>query len=315
MDGLPQNKLRGFIIAGSSSIAFGFIPLFTLPLMALGLRTPSILAYRFLIAALAMFPLLLYKRIDLKLTWREGGILLTLGLIYVCSAMGLQLGYLYMPSGIATVVHFTYPVYVILLMFLLYGQKPSGVTVFAILLAFLGVLFLSGVGGFAVDRHFLIGMLIVAPTGLAYASYMVIVNKSVVRTMNNIKLSFFALLVCGMGFFVIALFWDGIQAIPSLEAWGLTLALAIVPTVVANISLVEGVKQVGSTMSAVLGALEPLTAVVIGFFVFDEKLTLLHLLGIVLILVSVLLIALSGRIAYRLEVWKLRRRHKIGAKR
>ena len=182
--------------------------------------------------------------------------------------------------------------------------------ILAILLAFLGVLCLSGLGLEKVDRRFLIGMLIVAPTGLAYASYMVIVNKSVVRTMNNIKLSFYALLACGSGFLVIALFWGGLQGIPSLEAWGLTIALAIIPTVVANITLVEGVKLIGSTMSAILGALEPLTAVVIGFLVFDEVLTPLRLVGILLIILSVLLIALSGRIAYFLKVSHLRKRHR-----
>ena len=197
METSPQHKLRGLLIAGTSSVAFGFIPLFTLPLMAIGLRTPSILTYRFLFAALAMFPLLLYKKIDLRLTGREIGVLLSLGLVYIASAMGLQLGYHYMPSGVATVVHFTYPVYVILLMLLFYRQRPTRVMILAILLAFLGVLCLSGLGLEKVDRRFLIGMLIVAPTGLAYASYMVIVNKSVVRTMNNIKLSFYALLACG----------------------------------------------------------------------------------------------------------------------
>lgn len=309
MDPTPQHKLRGLMIAGASSVAFGFIPLFTLPMMRMGLRTPSILAYRFLIAALVMFPILLYKKIDLRLTLREAGILLSLGLIYVCSAMGLQLGYHYMPSGIATVVHFTYPVYVILLMLIIYKQKPAGITLFAIALAFFGVLCLSGLGLETVDSRFLIGMLIVAPTGLAYASYMVIVNKSVVRTMNNIKLSFYALLTCGSGFLVIALFWGGLQGIPSLEAWGLTIALALIPTVVANITLVEGVKQIGSTMSAILGALEPLTAVVIGFLVFDEVLTPLRIVGVLLIILSVLLIALSGRIAYFLKVSRLRKRH------
>jgi putative membrane protein len=310
METTPQHKLRGLLIAGTSSVAFGFIPLFTLPLMAIGLRTPSILTYRFLFAALAMFPLLLYKKIDLRLTVREIGVLLSLGLVYIASAMGLQLGYHYMPSGVATVVHFTYPVYVILLMLLFYRQRPTRVMILAILLAFFGVLCLSGLGLEKVDRRFLIGMLIVAPTGLAYASYMVIVNKSVVRTMNNIKLSFYALLACGSGFLVIALFWGGLQGIPSLEAWGLTIALAIIPTVVANITLVEGVKLIGSTMSAILGALEPLTAVVIGFLVFDEVLTPLRIVGVLLIILSVLLIALSGRIAYFFKVWHLRKRHR-----
>lgn len=301
-------KLRGLLIAAASSISFGFIPLFTLPMMERGLQTPSILAYRFLIAAFLMGLLLLVKRISFKITKQETLILIALGLIYVCSAMGLQLGYHYMSSGEATVVHFTYPVYVILLMRVFYGQKPSFVTLFAILLAFVGVVCLAGLGGQQLDRDLLIGMLIVMPTGLAYASYIVIVNKSCVRYMNNLKLSFYALLFCGTAFLLIASFWGGVQLLDSMEEWALMLALAILPTVVANVALVEGVKQCGSTLSSILGALEPLTAVVVGFFVFDESLTFMRGVGIFLILVSVLLIALSGRIAYAWQVYRLRHR-------
>lgn len=294
-------------MAASASISFGFIPLFTVPLMLMGMFTPSILAYRFLLASSMLLAILLIKRIDLRISLYEALLLLSLGLIYICSAMGLQLGYLYMPTGIATVIHFTYPIYVILLLLLCYGQRPSLPVMIAILLAFVGVLFITGIGngGRAISME---GFLIVAITGLAYASYMVIVNKSRLQRMNNIKLSFYALLFCGVGFLIIAALWGGIQPIPDAKAWGLMLLLAFVPTVIANIALVEGVKISGSTISSILGALEPLTAVVIGILVFEEPLTGTHLLGIVLIICSVLLIALSGKIIYRWEVWRKRKR-------
>lgn len=302
-----REQIRGIAMAASASMSFGFIPLFTVPLMAMGMLTPSILAYRFLWAALLLLLILWVKKIDLKITRYEALLLLSLGLIYVCSAMGLQLGYLYMPTGIATVIHFTYPIYVILLLFLFYGQRPTLLVMLAILLAFVGVLFITGVGSGVQPIPFG-GFLIVAVTGLAYASYMVIVNKSILQRMNNIKLSFYALLFCGVGFLIIAYFWGGIQPIPDAKGWGLMLLLAILPTVVANITLVEGVKLCGSTLSSVLGALEPLTAVVIGILVFDEPLTLMHLLGIGLIICSVLIISLSGKIAYAWEVWRKRKR-------
>lgn len=302
-----REQIRGIAMAASASMSFGFIPLFTVPLMAMGMLTPSILAYRFLWAALLLLLILWVKKIDLKITRYEALLLLSLGLIYVCSAMGLQLGYLYMPTGIATVIHFTYPIYVILLLFLFYGQRPTLLVMLAILLAFVGVLFITGVGSGVQPIPFG-GFLIVAVTGLAYASYMVIVNKSILQRMNNIKLSFYALLFCGIGFLIIAYFWGGIQPIPDAKGWGLMLLLAILPTVVANITLVEGVKLCGSTLSSVLGALEPLTAVVIGILVFDEPLTPMHLLGIGLIICSVLIISLSGKIAYAWEVWRKRKR-------
>lgn len=299
--------IRGIAMASSASISFGFIPLFTLPLMAMGILTPSILAYRFLLAAFFLMLILWSKKIDFKITRYEAFLLISLGLIYICSAMGLQLGYLYMPTGIATVIHFTYPIYVILLLFVFYGQRPTLLVMIAIILAFVGVLFITGIGSGAEPIPFG-GFLIVAITGLAYASYMVIVNKSVLQHMNNIKLSFYALLFCGIGFLIIAYFWGGIQLIPDAKGWGWMLLLAILSTVVANIILVEAVKLCGSTLSSVLGALEPLTAVVIGILVFDEPLTPMHLLGIGLIICSVLIISLSGKIAYAWEVWRKRKR-------
>lgn len=302
-----SQQMRGIVMSSLASISFGFIPLFTLPMMTMGLRTPSILAYRFLLAALVMLPILLYRKINLRISLREGLLLLSLGLIYICSAMGLQLGYLYMPTGVATVIHFTYPVYVILLLLLFFRQRPSFITLIAIVLAFVGVVAISG-GGNGGKPIALEGFLIVAATGLAYASYMVIVNKSVLSTMNNIKLSFYALLFCGTGFLIIAHFWGGVQPLPNQKAWGLMILLAILPTVIANITLVEGVKMCGSTLSSVLGSLEPLTAVVIGVLIFNEPLKTANIVGIVLIISSVLLIALSGKIAYRWEVWRKRKR-------
>ena len=85
--------------------------------------------------------------------------------------------------------------------------------------------------------------------------------------------------------------------------------LALVCTVIANILTVETIKLVGSTITSVLGAIDPLTAVLVGYVVFDESLDTVRVLGIALIVISVLLIALGGRIAYILKVYALRHRH------
>jgi drug/metabolite transporter (DMT)-like permease len=57
--------------------------------------------------------------------------------------------------------------------------------------------------------------------------------------------------------------------------------------------MVEAVKIVGSTPTAILGALEPVTAVAIGVLVFGEVLTGRLIVGIFLILGSTVLIALK----------------------
>lgn len=303
-----NDKLIGTLCGAFSSICFGFIPLFTLPMMKHGLHSPSILAYRFLFAAIMLFIIAQVRHISLRVTHKQLLILFLLGLIYTCSAWGLQIGYLFLTSGIATVIHFTYPVYVIILMLLVYKQRPHKLTIIAISIAFLGVGFIGGLFGSS-EAVSMMGFTIVAMTGLAYASYLVIVNKSVVRDLNSITLSFWALSSSSLAFTCISFFSGGLQRISVPTDWILMLLLALLCTVVANILMVAGVKKVGSTITSVLGALEPLTAVLVGFLVFEEALNATRVIGIALIVFSVLLIALSGRIAYILEVQKLKRRH------
>jgi drug/metabolite transporter (DMT)-like permease len=69
--------------------------------------------------------------------------------------------------------------------------------------------------------------------------------------------------------------------------------LALVPGIFALVLMVYAAKYVGSTATAILGALEPLTAVLIGLLVFNEPFTAYLAIGIVLILAAVVIIAMA----------------------
>ncbi len=288
-----SSKANGIILSAIASISFGFIPLFSLPLMNIGIKTPSILFYRFIIASIFMAFIIFYKKINLKINLQEGILLILLGVLYIFSSLGLQLGYLYMSSGVATVIHFTYPVFVVLLLLILFKEYPSKLIILSIIMAFIGVLFISK--GDEETNISIKGFLIVLSTGLTYATYMIIVNKSILSKMNNLKISFYVLTFCGISFFIMASFSGGIQILNDKNSVINALLLAIIPTVISNIMLIEGVKKCGSTLSSILGALEPFTAVIIGFLVFNEKLSAINILGIVLIFTMIIIIALSKK--------------------
>lgn len=309
-----HNKAKGLLYGIFSPISFGFIPLFTVPLIEAHMNTPSILAYRFLIAAAMLLLIMWWRKVPLKVSSTELLTLLVLGLFYIWSAMGLQVGYRYMPTGIATLLHFTYPVWVILFLLFIYKQRPAPITIFAILLASLGVATQAGLLSSS-EAVSWIGIVIVASTGIAYAFYMIIVGKTGIGKQNPLKVSFYVLLFTGGGFLLIATFMGGIQPIPGIKEGVNMLMLSLVSTVIANIYLVAAIKLSGATINSILGALEPLSAVVIGVLLLDEKLTIASVVGIGLILISVIIIALSGRIAYVLKIYRLRRRHLSRTKR
>ena len=304
-----MNNLKGFLYGIATSVTFGLIPLFTLPLMAKGLIFDSILFYRFLLATAALGVMMLLKKETFRIQMRDVPVLILLGLLYTGSAMFLFWGYNFMGAGVATTIHFTYPIFVTLLMFVFFREKASWITWLAILLAIAGVAKLSIKGSeLTLDP---LGMLIVILSAMAYASYIIVVNKSRVRSMNGRKLAFYVFIVSTLLFAVKAMSNEGIQPVPDALSWINLFLLAVVPTVISNITLVLAVHHIGGTLTSVLGAMEPVTAVCIGAFVFQEEFTWQSGLGILLIITAVTLIILSKTIQKTLStvVRKIRPRH------
>ena len=300
-----MNKFKGFLYGIVASSTFGLLPLFTLPVMGEGLTTFSILSYRMLFASILVAVLMLIGRVSFATNLKELRWFAVLGFLYYGSAALLFQAYGGMASGLATTLHFMYPVSVTVIMALVYKQRPSVVTICAIILSLIGVALLclressTGVSS-------LLSVFLVLLSGVCYAVYLVLVSTvRRINQQNSQKLTFYVLMFSGAFFMLSALQGGGLQIIPSASAGINLLLMATLPTLLSNLALVRSVKNIGSTLTSVLGAMEPLTAIIVGILVFDESLRGLMIVGIILILVSVSLIVLSPlldkRIAERLQ--------------
>ena len=300
-----MNKFKGFLYGIVASSTFGLLPLFTLPVMGEGLTTFSILSYRMLFASILVAVLMLIGRVSFATNLKELRWFAVLGFLYYGSAALLFQAYGGMASGLATTLHFMYPVSVTIVMALVYKQRPSVVTICAIILSLVGVALLclressTGVSS-------LLSVFLVLLSGVCYAVYLVLVSTvRRINQQNSQKLTFYVLMFSGAFFMLSTLQGGGLQIIPSASAGINLLLMATLPTLLSNLALVRSVKNIGSTLTSVLGAMEPLTAIIVGILVFDESLRGLMVVGIILILVSVSLIVLSPlldkRIAERLQ--------------
>ena len=300
-----MNKFKGFLYGIVASSTFGLLPLFTLPVMGEGLTTFSILSYRMLFASILVAVLMLIGRVSFATNLKELRWFAVLGFLYYGSAALLFQAYGGMASGLATTLHFMYPVSVTVIMALVYKQCPSVVTICAIILSLIGVALLclressTGVSS-------LLSIFWVLLSGVCYAVYLVLVSTvRRINQQNSQKLTFYVLMFSGAFFMLSTLQGGGLQIIPSVSAGINLLLMATLPTLLSNLALVRSVKNIGSTLTSVLGAMEPLTAIIVGILVFDESLRGLMVVGIILILVSVSLIVLSPlldkRIAERLQ--------------
>lgn len=290
-----SKKLIGTLCAVGAAVCYGTNPLGALNLYAEGMNTPSVLFYRFglawVIVAVIMLCKCLSGRESLRVDRRQFLTLTALGILFILSSLTLYLSFHHMPAGVASTILFTYPVMTAAIMAIFFRERIRFATVASIALALAGVLLLYwGDPGGALST---LGVVLVLVSALTYALYIIVVDKSPLA-MSSFKINFFVLFYCAAGMALFALVSGQPLMLPSTpRAWLWVSWLALVPAIMALVMMVYAAKYIGSTPTAILGALEPTTAVLIGIFVFGEPFSLRLLIGIVLILASVTLIVLS----------------------
>lgn len=288
-----MNKLNGFLYGLLSSASFGLIPLFAIPVMQQGMDFWSVLCYRFIFAALALAGIVLLNRNSFSVRRKEWLPLTGLAFLYVGSAVFLLWGYQYMSSGVATTLHFMYPVMTTLIMMLFFGERKSPWRILAIMLATGGVFLLSqGEGGTSGESAGALAIFIVLVSALCYALYLVTVSQLKSIEMKGLKMTFFVFLLGSIILCTGVSLTGGIAPIANSMQLGNLVMLALVPTVVSNLALVRAIKYIGSTLTSVLGAMEPVTAVGVGLLIFGEPFTTSIALGIGLIIAAVTVIIL-----------------------
>ena len=288
--------VKGFVNASISGITFGLIPLFSIPVLQTGMHSSSVLIYRYAFGCLAMLGMLMFHRTRMWLAFGDFLRILLLSSMYAVSSIALIEGYNYMASGIATTLLFSYPVWTLLLSVVFLKERLSLVTLLAIFIAIAGVFFLSGIldGGGSIKG--LTGMFLVLLSGFLYAVYMVIFPRMRIREMPSLKLTFFIFFFAMLILTLYASFTRGrIDPIESSSQFINLFFLGLLPTAVSNITLIMSLKQISSTMAAVLGAFEPMTAMCVGILIFGEPFTIPIVIGFVLIIASVFILVLSKR--------------------
>ena len=288
-----NNSSEGVVSAILSAAFFGLIPLFTVPVLAAGMNIPNALIYRFTFGCLAMLAILVVRRIHLHISFGDSLRIASLSLLYVISAVTLFRGYHYMPSGIATTLLFSYPVWTEILLMAFFHERLTLKIATAILLAVGGVFLLCGFTS-KEGISSVLGIVYEMTAGLTYAIYMVAFPKMRIRKMPSLKVTFYVFFYALLFLLVYVMGTEGhIQPITSGKVCLQLVLLGLLPTAVSNILVIKALKLISSTMVAILGAFEPLTAMLVGIVAFGEPLTIPIVIGFALIITSVVILVLK----------------------
>lgn len=291
-------KAKGYILGSIAAASYGMNPLFALPLYKAGMDPDSVLFFRYLFAIPLLGIMIKARGRLFKIQRKETFPLIIMGLLVALSSLTLFLSYNYMAAGIASTLLFVYPIMVALIMAMVFKEKLALQTIVCMLLALggIGLLYKSEDG----STLSLIGTLLVFASSLSYAIYIVGINQTSLKNVATLKVTFYVLLF-GLSLFVARLLYSGVLNTPDQwYLWANLLALAVFPTAISFLCTTGAIQYIGSTPTAILGALEPVTAIFFGIAVFGESLTVRESFGLVMIIVAVTFVIAGGNITSQL---------------
>ena len=291
-------KAKGYILGSIAAASYGMNPLFALPLYKAGMDPDSVLFFRYLFAIPLLGIMIKARGRSFKIQRKETFPLIIMGLLVALSSLTLFLSYNYMAAGIASTLLFVYPIMVALIMAMVFKEKLALQTIVCMLLALggIGLLYKSEDG----STLSLIGTLLVFASSLSYAIYIVGINQTSLKNVATLKVTFYVLLF-GLSLFVARLLFSGVLNTPDQwYLWANLLALAVFPTAISFLCTTGAIQYIGSTPTAILGALEPVTAIFFGIAVFGESLTVRESFGLVMIIVAVTFVIAGGNITSQL---------------
>lgn len=283
-----SETFRGSLCGILSAVTYGMNPLFGLPLYHRGLTTSSVLFYRFLFTILLLGCFMLIRKESFRLNRNQilpmgsGGVLLALSCLF------LFLSFHHLNAGIAATILFIYPVMVCAIMFFGFHVRQSLPTLIGMVLAIcgIGLLSIGDTGG----KFNMTGLVFSLLSALSYAIYMVLLKVTSIQKLPAATLTFYALCF-GFPVFLIALKGGTeLQMLPDLFSFGCALGLAVCPSLLSFLLMAVAIRAIGPTKTAILGALEPVTALFFGILVFGERVSLRQSIGILIILGSVTLV-------------------------
>lgn len=284
-----SKTVRGYALGCLASCTYGLNPLFAKPLYSMGLDVLSVLFYRYIFAAIIMAAIIWLRGYSFRVPRHCIVPMLFCGVLFALSSITLFASYQYMDVGIASTMLYVTPVFVALIMAIFYKERLSAAKMGTIAMAMVGIGMLSIKQG--TTFHSPIGMLLVFASALSYAIYLVIVNRSKIREIHSLQQAMYNVLIGG-GVFVVCM-WCGNGLVPlpaTVPAYVNAIGLAIFPTIISIVAVTVAMQDVGPMPTSILGALEPVTALVVGVVVFGEVLTPMNIAGVILVIVAVTLL-------------------------
>ncbi len=285
---MRQSTMGSLFVLGAA-VGFGTIGIFGRVAVAIEFPLASMLPIRFAIATLVVLALAFARDWVLPESRRDWVATLFLGVIYTAMTLCFFGSLRFLTAGIATIVLYTYPTFVVVLAAILLGERVTVRTVLALGLATGGVALVVRTGAIDIDA---IGVALALGAAAFYAVYTTgsrMLSPSI--SPRGLMIGILLGTTASMSIYGVI---DGRIGMPAgADEWGVVLGLALVSTVIPHLLFYEGVARLEAGRVGVVSTAEPVVTVALGTILLGEPVTAFLLVGGVLVLAGVVLVQLD----------------------
>ncbi len=274
------------------SIAYGFLPIFVKNIIAYNFSSLSMVFYRYFLTAIFLFIIILVSKKSFKINKKQFIELLIFSIIGLgLTFFFLSKSLLYISAGLSNMIHFGYPVIVLLVMIFIFKEKANILKFLSIIFAAIGIILLTQV----VEVESFLGVIYALITTITYGAYIIANKRCSFSELDTMVSLFYMSLFISVIFLIAGIFTGSLQIINNLYVFGNFIAISLVCTIFSLGLLLYGVKRLGSSLASILNMFEPATTVVASIFIYNEKLTVNIIIGSVLIILSTISMVIGSR--------------------
>jgi len=283
-----MDRFLGVFLIILSALFSGTLAIFACLAYQAGTNPITLLFLRFSIAGVFMILVMAAQGVAFP-RGRTLIVLIAMGaLFYVSLSLSFFTALTMAPAGLVVILLYLYPAFVTILTAIFLKKPVTTFNIVALLLSFIGIVFIVGLNS---GKGQILGILLAILTALLFAIYLVLGHKSIIKAG---ALSATTVLTLSAG-----IVFGGIVAVKGVEfpvtmaGWVYAVAVALIPTVLAFLTLFAGLKRIEPPNAAIILTMEPVIAVVLAAVILGETITPVKILGGMMILSAVILLARS----------------------
>ena len=283
----------GILYVILSAVLFGMMPLLAKVAYAHGSNAFTVAFGRFFFGSIVLGIVILFvPDCTIKINRQQFLTLVKLAVPYALNPISLYTSYTYIDSGMATTLHFTYPVAVMLIMVIFCKTRLDAKQIICAVLCIGGMALLYKPNG----QISVPGILLAVVSGIVYSVYIVLLGKSTIKELHSLVLAFWISLLSSIEIGLIALCSGNLVFNLDAAGWAAEVGMALFATVFALVLFQKGVFLCGEVKASLFSTFEPLTGIMIGVIVFHEALTMKETVGMIGVLTAAVLLVIPTKI-------------------